>query len=67
MGGKSMDTLATSGSAWIDVRDLAQARVLAIEKSEAGGERIIVSQALLVWQDWIEPFPLSYPSLFLHL
>ncbi|KAF8999637.1 hypothetical protein BDQ17DRAFT_1360724 [Cyathus striatus] len=31
------------GSAWIDVRDVAEAHVRALEKEAAGGERIIVS------------------------
>lgn len=35
--------LAKTGSSWIDVRDLAEAHVLALENQEAGGERIIIS------------------------
>lgn len=42
-------------SCWIDVRDLAQAHVLAIQKQEAGGERIIVSEGPYKWQDFGEP------------
>jgi nucleoside-diphosphate-sugar epimerase len=43
-----------TGGAWIDVRDLAIAHRLALEKAEAGGERIIVSAGSFVWQDWRE-------------
>ena len=39
---------------WIDVRDLAEAHVLAIKKQEAGGERIIVSAGPFKWQDFGE-------------
>ena len=31
------------GHTWVDVRDLAEAHVRALEKEEAGGERIITS------------------------
>ncbi|KAG5650224.1 hypothetical protein H0H81_000267 [Sphagnurus paluster] len=41
--GKSKDFLTTQGSAYIDVRDVAEAHVLALEKEAAGGERIIIS------------------------
>lgn len=41
-GTKDSKTMANAGSAWVDVRDLAEAYVLASEKPEAGGERIIV-------------------------
>ena len=43
LGKKDNATLATIGSAWIDVRDLGLAHVLAAQKEEAGGERVIVS------------------------
>ncbi|KAH6918144.1 D-lactaldehyde dehydrogenase [Coprinopsis sp. MPI-PUGE-AT-0042] len=39
---------------WVDVRDLADAHILAMEKEAAGGERIIISCESSVWQDWIE-------------
>ena len=50
--GRDVKALATVGSAWVDVRDLALAHRLALEKGEAGGERIIVSKGPFVWQDW---------------
>ncbi|KAJ7597563.1 D-lactaldehyde dehydrogenase [Mycena floridula] len=42
-----------SGNSWVDVRDLAEAHVLALEKESAGGERFIVSAGPFIWQDWI--------------
>ncbi|KAF6758994.1 D-lactaldehyde dehydrogenase [Ephemerocybe angulata] len=50
---KSRDVLASSNS-WIDVRDLADAHVLALEKEAAGGERIIITQGPYVWQEWLD-------------
>jgi nucleoside-diphosphate-sugar epimerase len=44
--GQNLETAATQGSSWIDVRDLAIAHVKAIENEEAGGERIIVAQGV---------------------
>lgn len=35
--------LANVGGNWVDVRDLAEAHTLALEKEAAGGQRIIVS------------------------
>ncbi|CCM04261.1 uncharacterized protein FIBRA_06430 [Fibroporia radiculosa] len=45
--------LGVIGGEWIDVRDLAQGHVLAIQKEEAGGERFVVTQGPWKWQDWI--------------
>ena len=45
-------------SSWVDVRDLAKAHVLALQKEEAAGERIIVRESNFKWQDWS-----TYPSL----
>ncbi|KAI0051450.1 D-lactaldehyde dehydrogenase [Auriscalpium vulgare] len=42
------------GSAWIDVRDLGSAHVLAAEKAAAGGERIIVSAGGFFWQEIVD-------------
>ncbi|KAI5993189.1 hypothetical protein EDC04DRAFT_2910899 [Pisolithus marmoratus] len=46
--------LAQSGTCWVDVRDVAKAHRLALEKQEAGGERIIISSGLFKWQDFID-------------
>lgn len=53
-GAKDDKTLATLGSCWIDVRDLALAHILAIEKQEAGGNRFLVSQGPFKWQDFVD-------------
>lgn len=39
----SEEVLCKQGSAYVDVRDLAEAHVKSLEKEKAGGERIIVS------------------------
>ncbi|KAI0634997.1 NAD(P)-binding protein [Trametes polyzona] len=41
--GMSPEVLARAGTSWVDVRDVAEAHVLALLKPEAGGERIILS------------------------
>ncbi|KAH7884064.1 hypothetical protein F5I97DRAFT_1646596 [Phlebopus sp. FC_14] len=51
---KTNKLLAETGTCWIDVRDLAEAHVLALEKQDAGGHRIIVSGGLWKWQDFID-------------
>jgi nucleoside-diphosphate-sugar epimerase len=43
-----------SPSLWVDVRDLAEAQVLALEKDKAGGHRILVVAEIFVWQDFCE-------------
>ena len=55
----TMDTaaLAQSGIAWVDVRDLSRAHVLAAQTAKAGGNRIIVSAGTFFWQDLGEPSP----------
>ncbi|RXW15439.1 hypothetical protein EST38_g10412 [Candolleomyces aberdarensis] len=50
---KPKDAFEVSYS-WVDVRDLADAHVLALEKEEAGGERIIVTEGVYIWQEWLE-------------
>jgi nucleoside-diphosphate-sugar epimerase len=48
---KTREELGTP-SAWVDVRDISEAHVLALEKEEAGGERIFISAGSYVWQDF---------------
>ncbi|EJT99759.1 D-lactaldehyde dehydrogenase [Dacryopinax primogenitus] len=36
---------------WIDVRDVAMAHVLALQKDKAGGERILIAAGPFAWQD----------------
>ncbi|KAG6855973.1 hypothetical protein H0H87_008871 [Tephrocybe sp. NHM501043] len=50
--GQSEDLLKVQGSAYVDVRDVAEAHTLALEKEAAGGERIIIAAGSYVWQDW---------------
>jgi len=42
------------GAGWIDVRDVAEAHVAALEKEEAANERIIVSAPSVPNQEFIE-------------
>ncbi|KAI0259007.1 D-lactaldehyde dehydrogenase [Gloeopeniophorella convolvens] len=59
------DAKLASGTGWIDVRDLAQAYVLAGSTAAAGGERITVSAGTFFWQtladvaNSITPAPIS--------
>ncbi|KAJ6531438.1 hypothetical protein DFH09DRAFT_1183626 [Mycena vulgaris] len=48
---------AAGGGCWIDVRDLALAHVRALQKEEAGGERIIITAGAFAWQDWLDAAP----------
>ncbi|KAG6861785.1 hypothetical protein C0995_012289 [Termitomyces sp. Mi166 len=69
VGGQPEDFLKM-GLAFIDVRDVADAHVLALEKEAAGGERIIISAGPYIWQQWLDvanslsPSPIpSHPKL----
>ncbi|KNZ74711.1 NADPH-dependent methylglyoxal reductase GRE2 [Termitomyces sp. J132] len=75
VGGKTENFLKT-GLAFIDVRDVAEANVLALEKEAAGGERIIISAGPFIWQQWVDvanslslpipshsKLPIGYPGL----
>ena len=37
---------------WVDVRDIAQAHTLALQKEEASGNRFIISAGAAKWQDF---------------
>jgi nucleoside-diphosphate-sugar epimerase len=50
---KTKEGLSFAAS-WVDVRDVAQGHVLALQKEAAGGERIILSEGSFAWQDWGE-------------
>ncbi|KAI0074846.1 NAD-P-binding protein [Panus rudis PR-1116 ss-1] len=52
-GAADQETLANYGSNWVDVRDVAKATVLALQKDEAGGNRITISAGVWKWQDWV--------------
>ncbi|PPQ88275.1 hypothetical protein CVT25_005438 [Psilocybe cyanescens] len=59
-GTKSTKEALTDSTSWVDVRDTALAHVLALEKAEAGGERIITTEVStlnvilgpFIWQEW---------------
>lgn len=42
------------GPSWVDVRDVAKAHVVSLEKEEVAGERILVSSAAVPQQEFIE-------------
>lgn len=52
-----------SGVSWIDVRDVAEAQVTALEKEAAGDERILVSAAPTPNQEFIESAKRAAASL----
>ncbi|KAF8877684.1 D-lactaldehyde dehydrogenase [Infundibulicybe gibba] len=53
-GLRDNETLATEAIPWVDVRDLAEGHVRALEREGAGGERIIISGGVNTWQDWLD-------------
>ncbi|KZT29948.1 D-lactaldehyde dehydrogenase [Neolentinus lepideus HHB14362 ss-1] len=48
------DLLTSPDRGWIDVRDVADAHILALQIPAAGGERILISNKPFVWQDMID-------------
>lgn len=55
--------LGKSTGSYVDVRDVALANVLAVEKEAAGGERILASAAPFTWQDMIDAARKVGPSI----
>lgn len=47
-----MVTSLRTGNCWVDVRDVGEAHVLALEKESVANERIIISAGSFVWQEW---------------
>ncbi|KAF9791249.1 NAD(P)-binding protein [Thelephora terrestris] len=62
----SSPDLGKSIASYVDVRDVALANVLALEKEAAGGERILVSAAPFTWQDLIDVARKVGPSIGLN-
>ncbi|KAJ3786733.1 D-lactaldehyde dehydrogenase [Lentinula aff. detonsa] len=62
MGGKTIEAITTIGGGWVDVRDIALAHVLALQKQEAGGERLLISKGEFVYQDFIDTANALSPS-----
>ncbi|KAI1798372.1 NAD(P)-binding protein [Ganoderma leucocontextum] len=52
-GQMGSESLAETGTSWVDVRDVAEAHALAFIEPAVGGERIIVSANAFKWQDLI--------------
>ncbi|KAL2816817.1 NAD(P)-binding protein [Aspergillus cavernicola] len=62
--GKAKDSCPFTGVfVWVDVRDLALAHVLAIEKPEAGGQRFCVSPGQYSNKDIVECIREAFPEL----
>ena len=57
--------LDAPGHVWVDVRDVAEAHVRALERSEAGGKRIVVAGGSFVWQDFLDAANKLTPSPWL--
>jgi len=53
-GAKTDEQLATSSGCWVDVRDLAEAHVRAIQVEEAGGSRYVLSAGPFTMQDLLD-------------
>ncbi|KAH6904343.1 D-lactaldehyde dehydrogenase [Coprinopsis sp. MPI-PUGE-AT-0042] len=60
-GQKPREELAT-GLSWVDVRDLAEGHIVALEKEEAQGQRIVVSAGEFIWQEWVDLASKHAPS-----
>ncbi|KAJ6595873.1 D-lactaldehyde dehydrogenase [Mycena vulgaris] len=62
--GMSDEQLASEPPAsYADVRDVASAHVLALEKEAAGGKRFLVSRSFYVYQDWLDVVQDILPSI----
>ncbi|KAJ3712421.1 hypothetical protein C8R42DRAFT_317352 [Lentinula raphanica] len=53
-GGNTPEELRSTGGCWIDVRDFAEAQVLALQKDSVANERVIVCAGPFVWQEWLD-------------
>lgn len=49
---KSPEDLKGAQGEWVDVRDVGEGHVRALEVPEAGGQRFILSGGAFIWQDW---------------
>ncbi|KIK51291.1 hypothetical protein GYMLUDRAFT_50664 [Collybiopsis luxurians FD-317 M1] len=55
----------TTSNCWIDVRDLAEAHGLALEKDqEVANERMLVTAGPYVWQEWVDLANILAPTHF---
>ena len=53
-----------SSALWVDVRDIAYAHTLALQKEAAGGSRYIISAGPFKYQDFGELAACVYPRHF---
>lgn len=53
-GSKNDEDLLAPSGAFVDVRDVAYAHVESLVRSEAGGNRFLLSRGPLVWQDFVD-------------
>ncbi|EMD31214.1 hypothetical protein CERSUDRAFT_127521 [Gelatoporia subvermispora B] len=51
---QTADSYVANGMSFVDVRDVAEAHVRAIETEEAGGERLLATSDAYVMQDWLD-------------
>jgi len=51
---KTPEQVASFEGSWVDVRDVSQGHVKAIQVEEAGGHRFILTSGNFVWQDWFD-------------
>lgn len=49
---KSLAELEGVQGSWVDVRDIADGHVRALEVPAAGGQRFILNGGFFIWQDW---------------
>ncbi|KDQ65078.1 hypothetical protein JAAARDRAFT_28742 [Jaapia argillacea MUCL 33604] len=54
-------------STWVDVRDLALAHILALQKEQAGGNRFIVCAGTFTWQDFVDTANAISPLVYTNL
>jgi len=60
---KNDEEVVASMYSWVDVRDVAEAHVVALEKPDAGGERILFSAGMLsLTSRWYPTQPNLYAS-----
>ena len=54
MGGKPKEIILSRRACWVDVRDVAEGHVRALETEAAGGKRFIISAGSLCVQEFSE-------------
>ncbi len=61
---KTPEQVAAFQGSWVDVQDVSQGHVKAIQKEEAGGRRFILTSGNFIWQDWCTSTLYIYAKLF---